>query len=106
MSSMIRTASCSILILGITLDQLSTNFVLQFPGIYEANPTAAWLMSMNLWLPLDITIIFISILATFLFSMVKDRPALTPISTTFLIYNLVLGILRLACGIHNLTLLM
>jgi len=107
LSKLIQTASCSVLILGVTLDQLSTKFVLQFPGIYEANPTTVWLMSMNLWLPLDVIIVLISMLATFLPSIkFGHKPALAPISTMFITYNLVFGILRLACGMYNLTLLM
>ncbi len=51
----------SVLVLGTTLDQLTTRIGLTYPHIYEGNPIARWLLVNNLWLLLDLSILILII---------------------------------------------
>lgn len=96
----IEKVSYLVLILGTMLDQISTRYALWFPHIYETNPTTVWLMTKNLWLFFDLIIVFVSILISH-FLLVKFGK----IAKAGLSYSLVLGALRLAVGLYNLSLL-
>ena len=53
----------AIMVIGFLGDQLTTRIAMNLPWIVEANPLVAGLMTRGLWLPLDISLLALSISA-------------------------------------------
>lgn len=95
---MVRILAYILVVAGMILDQISTKIVLQSPNFHETNPHAAVMMSLGLWLPIDILLTILSValpefaIRHFTF---QSRKAL-------IAYPFTLGIIRLAAGLWNL----
>lgn len=90
-----------VLIIGSTLDQISTRIGLTYPYIYEVNPFTQWLQAKGLWLVFDtfILILLISPLSIIL----KENKAKE--LQVLLFIPMIIGFVRLIIGVSNLLLI-
>lgn len=93
----------SILIIGTTLDQLTTRIGLKYPHINEVNPFSRWLQANNLWLILDISIL---ILIIFPLSIILHERSNAKNKIIVLFTPLVIGIVRIFVAAWNVLLFM
>jgi len=96
----LEASACLLLILGVMGDHVSTMLVLSRPGTYEANPMAARLMELGLWLPLDLILLGMGLAIPYFVTRVDRR--LRPL----FLYPLIQGLLRLSMALWNLHLLL
>jgi len=99
----IEGLSYLILVVGSVLDHGSTMTGLALNGVLiEANPFVGWMISRNLWVFFDASVMIVTILSTYLIlRRWKDKNA-----SMALIYPFILGVARMAAGLWNLSLLM
>lgn len=84
-------------VMGMLGDQVSTRLSLTRPLVYESNSHAALLMSLNLWLPLDLVALVFSVGLPALFirrCRVGGRWAV-------LAFPLIVGVVRLLSAVWN-----
>ena len=89
------------LVAGVAGDHLSTGLALARPNIYETNPVALSLMQSGLWVPTDVALILVSVLATYVFMRVMNKP----IARYIMVYPALAGAIRLAVTVWNFSLL-
>ncbi len=90
-----------LLVVGVVGDHFSTELALTRPNIYETNPVALNLMQAGLWLPTDIALILMSVVASYVLLRVLKKP----IANYILLYPALAGIIRLMVTVWNLSLL-
>jgi len=90
-----------LLVAGVAGDHLSTGLALARENIYETNPIALSLMNNGLWLPTDVALILVSIVASYIFMRVLKKP----FSNYVLVYPALAGAIRLLVTVWNLSLL-
>ena len=93
---------------GLALDQVTTRIGLSI-GLMESNPHAWLLIKTGHWLPLDLILASLIILATRLMLILSDTenhesPRLA--LATMILFPLTAGIIRMGCGVHNLMLIL
>jgi len=96
----LEASACLLLILGVLGDHASTMMVLSKPNTYEANPVAAHLMELDLWLPIDILLMAAGLAIPYLMTRIDGRLRI------LFIYPLIQGLLRLSMALWNLHLLL
>ena len=89
------------LVLGVFSDQLSTSIAMSRENISEANPVALGLMQKGIWTSTDLFLILISIAVSFILLRIMKNP----LAKTILVFPFVVGLLRFAVTIWNLSLL-
>ncbi len=89
------------LVAGVVGDHLSTGLALARPNIYETNPVALNLMQRSLWVPTDVALILVSILATYVLMRVMNKP----VAKYVMVYPALAGAIRLAVTFWNFSLI-
>ena len=98
--SIMELLSDLVMVVGTVLDQVSTNYVLLFPGGYEGNALPAWLISMNLGFLLDLLVVPALILITnLLYRKFGYKAIALPV------FNIVFGARRFHAFFNNLHIL-
>jgi len=90
-----------LLVAGVAGGHLTTGLALAKPNIYETNPVALSLMQRSLWVPTDVALILVSVLATYVFMRVMNKP----IAKYVMVYPALAGAIRLAVSLWNFSLL-
>jgi preprotein translocase subunit Sec63 len=89
------------LALGVFSDQLSTSIALSRENISETNPVALGLMQKGIWTLTDVFLILTSIAVSFILLRIMK----SPMARTILVFPFMVGLLRFAVTIWNLSLL-
>lgn len=92
----------AIFVSGCLLDHFTTAYGISIPGLTESNSFVLMLMNYGLWHLAEIVVIVFGIGAS-LMSTRNDKAILTTFSTLMLISG---GLLRLAVGFQNLSLIL
>ena len=82
-------------------DHLSTGLALARPNIYETNPVALNLMQRSLWVPTDVALVLVSILATYVLMRVMNKSVVKYV----MVYPALAGAIRLAVTFWNFSLI-
>jgi hypothetical protein len=90
-----------LLVAGVVGDHFSTGLALARANVYETNPIALSLMKSGLWLPTDVALILMSVVASYIFLRVLKKP----LANYVLIYPALAGAIRLVVTVWNLSLL-
>ena len=96
----LEVSACLLLILGVLGDHASTMIVLSKPNTYEANPVAARLMELDLWLPIDILLLAAGLAIPFLMARIDRRLRM------LFVYPFIQGLLRLSMALWNIHILL
>jgi hypothetical protein len=86
---------------GVVGDHLSTGLALARPNIYETNPVALNLMQRSLWVPTDVALVLVSILATYVLIRIMNKP----FAKYVMVYPAIAGAIRLAVTFWNFSLI-
>jgi len=90
-----------IMVIGFLGDQLTTRIAMNLPWIVEANPLVAGLMTRGLWLPLDISLLALSISAHLTLQLAfKARSSWVTLSLP-----LVYGLVKFSAAVWNILLI-
>ena len=91
----------AVMVIGFLGDQLTTRIAMNMPWIVEANPLVAGLMTRGLWLPLDISLLALSISAHLTLQMAfKARRSWVTLSLP-----LIYGLVKLSTAMWNMLLI-
>jgi len=88
-------------VIGFLGDQLTTRMAMNLPWIVEANPLVAGLMTRGLWLPLDLSLLALSISAHRILQLTfKARSSWVTLSPP-----LVYGLVKFSTAVWNILLI-
>jgi hypothetical protein len=97
----IEMVSYLILVLGLTLDHLTTNFGINNHNLYELNVITRTLMEIGIWVYVDILVCILFIFTTYQ----SYRIILEKKYSFMFFFPFISGFVRILIGVRNLTLI-